>query len=86
VAASVVNGKSLSMVKGVQGASQADVVSAFASSRSSMRVYTAATSKASWRWGIFGLGVRGLRTSGGGRVRRIRPAEDLALHLYFFIA
>jgi hypothetical protein len=46
VAASVVDGESLSMVDGARGASPADAVLAFASSRSLERVSTAATSKA----------------------------------------
>lgn len=45
-AVSVVDGEFLSMVEEARGVSPADVISAFASSRSSMRVYTAATSKA----------------------------------------
>jgi hypothetical protein len=45
-AASVVDGESLSMVEEARGASPANVFSAFASSCSSVRVYSAATSKA----------------------------------------
>jgi hypothetical protein len=47
-AAFVIDGESLSMVNGAQGASPADAASTFASFRSLVRVSTVATSKASW--------------------------------------
>jgi hypothetical protein len=52
-AASVVDDESLSMVEEARGASSANVFSAFASSRSSVRVYNTATSKALRRYGFF---------------------------------